>query len=655
MKQRPHLGGTGTVRTVAVTATATGTLDIEIECEADHHATTTATAQFRADDEAACSTDLGVLWHGSIARTGTLSATSCVSDKRTPSSGTFHAHRYTFTMATAGWVSIDLEGAGEGPEKLDTYLVVLYGHGSGGVERIRDDDSGGDGDARAADVLLAAGRYTIEATTTSNGAKGTYRLRVQGDFDVRAPDQPVRPRATVGQQIARTWAHQPPTAKVTLQSVAPDGLDASIVSDDGLATLTASPARPGDYTVTVAYTASGHTSTRTTIIDADCPPRHIETQTRTCTPRATALPAGCTPTALHDGRIWGRRKESGTFDRYAGSAPAACTSLTQSDKAAYYRFTLPDRLPVKLKLEAGNGGPRYLATAGGAPSMTIWRVLGTHPATGQMLSFEATSASARRHEPSLQRTLRAGTYLIELAPSTTVTTQGQFALTTELPTAQRAHADVQNVGNTGLGGAGMTLGRFLDARGSLIYGAHPDADPTRATDPFYPESADYPWLPFTTDRCSIPPGWILHLAENATDEAAIRLGPLGWFAAHFLLPDADEIDDHPQFGGETVPFVYGCMRHDFNWRNLHRVKHHYRYDTATGTWNNTVRGDADTRLGTDLKALCNANWDDAPETSRHYKWELPNDAAIGRCERAAAAVESALGAVPFSWIGYDHD
>ena len=301
----PVPGGTGTVRTVAVTATATGTLDIEIECEADHHATTTATAQFRADDEAACSTDLGVLWHGSIARTGTLSTTSCVSDKRTPSPGTFHAHRYTFTMTTAGWVSIDLEGAGTGPEKLDTYLLLLYGHGSGGVERIRDDDSGGDGDARAADVLLAAGRYTIEATTASNGAVGAYRLRIGGDFDVRAPDQPVRPRATVGQQIARTWAHQPPTAKVTLQSVAPDGLDASIVSDDGLATLIASPARPGDYTVTVAYTASGHTSTRTTIIDADCPPRHIETQTRTCTPRATALPAGCTPTALHDGRIWG--------------------------------------------------------------------------------------------------------------------------------------------------------------------------------------------------------------------------------------------------------------------------------------------------------------------------------------------------------------
>ncbi|WP_419839544.1 hypothetical protein [Candidatus Poriferisodalis sp.] len=99
--------------------------------------------------------------------------------------GTFHADRYTFTMATAGWVTIDLEGAGTGPEKLDTYLLLLYGHGSGGVERSRDDDSGGDGDARAADVLLAAGRYTIEATTASNAAVGAYRLRIGGDFAAR--------------------------------------------------------------------------------------------------------------------------------------------------------------------------------------------------------------------------------------------------------------------------------------------------------------------------------------------------------------------------------------------------------------------------------------------------------------------------------------
>ena len=270
----------------------------------------------------------------------------------------------------------------------------------------------------------------------------------------------------------------------------------------------------------------------------------------------------------------------------------------------------------------------------------------------------ATAAPSLSSGPLISRSLDAGAYLIEIAPSRPVGgafEDNWYKLRTTLPTGARTHADVQQVGNTGLGGAGMSLGRFLDARGSLIYDAHPDADPARADDPFYPSSPSYPWLPFTTDRCSIPPSWILHLAENAIDEAAMRLGPLGWLAAHFLVPNADEIADHPQFGGETVQFVYGCMRHDFNWRNLHRVKHHYQYDTPSGTWNDAVRQDADTRLGTDLVALCNANQPGVTATSAHYTWELPNGEAVRRCKRAAAAVESALGAVPFGWIGYDHD
>ena len=90
-------------------------------------------------------------------------------------------------------------------------------------------------------------------------------------------------------------------------------------------------------------------------------------------------------------------------------------------------------------------------------------------------------------------------------------------------------------------------------------------------------------------------------------------------------------------------------------RNLHRIKHHYQYDTPSGTWNDAVRQDADTRLGTDLVALCNANQPGVTATSAHYTWELPNGEAVRRCKRAAAAVESALGAVPFGWIGYDHD
>lgn len=72
-------------------------------------------------------------------------------------------------------------------------------------------------------------------------------------------------------------------------------------------------------------------------------------------------------------------------------------------------------------------------------------------------------------------------------------------------------------------------------------------------------------------------------------------------------------------------------------------------------WNNTVREDADTRLGSDLYALCNANRHDAPEASPLYTWTLPSRWAVDSCERAAGTIKSALGVVPFGWIDYDHE
>ena len=566
-----------------------------------------------------------------------------------------NVQRYTFSMATSGWVSALLEAAGRVVSPIDPYLLVLYGHGSGGAERARDDNSGVGDRAQLSDLFLAAGSYTIEATTAASGDIGGYRLSIDADFAAQAPDQPVRVDARVGQPIARDWSYLPAGAAATVQSITPFGLTAAVTSDQGNATLTATASRAGDYTVTVAYTASGHTSTIATKVKILCPPRHVTTTTRTCTPLATALPAGCAVTSLNTNGYWGSNAATGRYSAYSTKAPAGCESLSESGSAAYFRFTVPDRpgrLPVRVAVDSAEprGVPTQVFADGGNPSLTLWAE------SRSSLSFKAHASTHGPERLFVELDLVPGRYVAEIAPSQRVSRPNdRYRVRAIGPAPERTRADVQHVGNTGLGGAGMTLGQFLDARGSLIYGAHPEADKTRADDPFYPESVNYPWLPFTTDRCSIPPAWILHLAENAIDRAAIRLSPLAWLAAHYLLPDADEIQDHPQFGGETVQFVYGCMRHDFNWRNLHRIKHHLEYDTTAGTWNDTVRKDADTRLGTDLVALCKANQDDAPETSRHYKWELQNQRAIDRCEIAASTIRRALGAVPFSWIGSDYE
>ena len=591
----PAPGGTGTARTVAVTTTATGWLDVEVECSNTGYATSTATARFRADDEAVCSTDLGVLWHGSIARTGTLSTASCVSDKRTPSSGTFYADRYTFTMATAGWVSVDVEGTGAGAGKLDTYLVVLYGHGSGGVERSSDDDSGGDGDARVADVLLAAGRYTIEATTASNGAVGGYRLRVQGDFAVRAPDQPVRPRVTVGQQAARTWAHQPPTAAVTVQSVAPDGLDVSVVSDDGQATLTASPARAGDYTVTVAYTASGHTSTKTTVIDADCPPRHIETDTRTCTPLATTLPTGCTTTPLHGWLIWGRNEALRRYGSYAADAPGACTSLSHDGNAVYYQFDIPRWLQVTLSVADENGHVSSLAQSGGRPTITLWSSTG---ATGQEhLKFRAAAATTLSSVPTLTVTLAQGTYILEIAPSREVT-EPSWAMTVQstIPTGQWQYEDVQRLGHTGDAPDQLTLAEFVETRAN--------------------HHGDYPYLTWSSDQCTGSP-----------DER--RFG--------IIDPDRElSADYHTGLIAYRIIRVYhACWRHDFNWRNLARIQH--QVDPVIRSWNEDTKSDADMQIGEDIRTMCDI-------TLAGTAWTPARES----CYRRAAMYEFAVSSLPLN-------
>ena len=659
---KPTPGGTGTSRTVTVSPAATGWLDIQVRCEAGGYATSTATARFWVRDDAVCTIALGTLAHGSRTASGTIEQDfakfRCRSFRRDAARPqlNYYAQRYTFTMATAGWVSIGLDATGDSwLSEIDPYLLVLYGHGSGGVERARDDNSGTGDDALLTGLFLAAGNYTIEATTATAGDAGTYRLSIDADFAVQAPDQPARADARVGQAVARTWGYLPVAATVSVQSVTPSGLEATITADQGHATLTAVATHAGDYTVTVAYTASGHTSTIATTVKILCPPRHVATTSRTCTPLAAALPSGCAVTSLNTDGYWGLNAVVERYSVYSTAAPAECDSLSESGAAAYYRFTVPDRpgyLPVRVTVKSAEPRPGALQlfADGGAPSLTLWRE------TQGSLSFKAHGATPHLAGLFVETNLTPGFYVVEVAPSNAVSRpHDRFRVTAVVPTADRTHADVQNVGNTGLDDQGMTLGHFLGARGSLIYGAHPDADPTRATDPFYPESLDYPWLPFTTDRCSIPPAWILHLAENAIDRVAIRSGPLGWLAAHFLLPDAEEIQDHPQFGGETVPLVYGCMRHDFNWRNLHRVKHYFGYDTVGGTWNDTVRGDADTRLGADLYVLCDANQPGAPEASAVFTWELPSMEAIRKCKRAAEAIEAALGALPFGWIEYDHE
>ncbi len=83
-----------------------------------------------------------------------------------------YAQLYTFTLAQASFVQIDLESS------IDSRLYLLSPRGGLGRVITSDDNSGGNLNARIRQSLTA-GTYMIEATTTIPGLTGSFRLSVR--------------------------------------------------------------------------------------------------------------------------------------------------------------------------------------------------------------------------------------------------------------------------------------------------------------------------------------------------------------------------------------------------------------------------------------------------------------------------------------------
>lgn len=100
-------------------------------------------------------------------RTGDSWTSSCRSSHR---SGRY-AKFFTFSLSSRTRVTIDLDGS------VDSYLYLLDGNGTNGRVLAQDDDSGPGYDARIT-TTLDPGRYTVEATTYSSGATGSFAVTV---------------------------------------------------------------------------------------------------------------------------------------------------------------------------------------------------------------------------------------------------------------------------------------------------------------------------------------------------------------------------------------------------------------------------------------------------------------------------------------------
>ena len=120
-----------------------------------------------ADSAGSCTNDLGTIT-GAVSRGGSWDG-SCPSAHYRNGE---YARYYTFTLGQQARVTIDLTSP-----SVDTWLALRNGAGTGTGLIESDDDGGSGGNARIVRTL-AAGTYTIEATTFRGGATGPFTLRV---------------------------------------------------------------------------------------------------------------------------------------------------------------------------------------------------------------------------------------------------------------------------------------------------------------------------------------------------------------------------------------------------------------------------------------------------------------------------------------------
>ncbi len=679
----PSAGGSGVSRTVSVSTTDTGRLGIQVSCENVGYATAAASAAFVARPASVCVSPLGTLAHATRTVSGTLSTASCATASRDPdSSDTFYVRRHTFTLATSGWVGIDAEATGTGTNALDTYVVLLDGHGSGGQVAGRDDNSGTGDNARLSEVFLASGRYTIEATTATAEATGGYRLMVAADFAPQSDDLPATVTATVGLTAKHRFDYRPHDATVTVQSVSPQGLTAAVTALHGSAVVDLTPDKALTTTVTLAFTASGHTGTETITVTSYCQTGYRASPDGTCQPLTPELDESCFQT-LPEGRTdtFGRQwRNVVTRDLYAQD----CDSVSVTGKTAgYFRFDIPadetSRSSYGLQIDfmlPANAHPIGIALRPGPRavlpelSVIVWP-LGTDGVTAQTPPLALSRSSAVAGDGSALRLSAAGigpgSYVVETAvPPATSTgsppsplTTNRFVVAVTTPSVGEAYEDVQQLGNIWLDGAGATLDEFLDARGTTNYGESSE-NPTNNDDLFDPDSPHYPWLSFSVDKCSIPEGVVAAgdavldrlFAALWGDWSGIFTGEIDGTELEDLIR-AEWFRDYPHFGSAEVAFVYACMRHDFNWKNLHRMSWLNKHTTEPAIWTEASSTESNLRMLADLEILCNANRESAIETSDRFDWRIMSRESLVDCERTAYFIRSALDLVPVSYSSYD--
>ena len=139
---------------------------------------------------------------GAVSGNGTVSGT-WASGCQSQVDGRGYARYYTFTLTESSAVTLTLESS------LDTYLYLRAGSARSGTAVAENDDitTGSNLNSRISQTL-AAGSYTVEATTYATGQAGSFTLTVAGlpTGGGPTPTDPCADAITGNGPISGTWA-----------------------------------------------------------------------------------------------------------------------------------------------------------------------------------------------------------------------------------------------------------------------------------------------------------------------------------------------------------------------------------------------------------------------------------------------------------------
>ena len=404
---------------------------------------------------------------------GTLAA-GCTSQRRsTQTSLTYYARRYTLTLSSPVWLTIDLESASGQGKLSNPYLLLLAGHGAAGEVLEQNDDSGSgsnSSNSRLSEVFLPSGKYTIEATSHSSGATGNYVLRVKTQSPDQVADSVIVTGLTESSWVSAgneeeevellfSFAYTPdpddPDARSVelspqVQSIKPKaaGLSVSLDHSAGSGTVTIDPkkATAGDYRVVLKFIKDGSTTVlgRYGFEVKVCPQGQVVPAGGTgCAPDATGVPRitrsphGNVPSTCIE-RVPAQRWYVAVRQWPASSTKCYVLDGTGNRPARYFVFEVPfSSAEVTLQLTSQQDvymmlSKRVTAASGVTPGVDLGTL--QHQDDNGYRTYGDLSST----DSWITTTLSRGVYVVvatiaERGSTNTQAVSGEFTLTIKVP------------------------------------------------------------------------------------------------------------------------------------------------------------------------------------------------------------------------------